>query len=310
MSGTVLAGIDGNNPLGFLAGVGVQVAFLSASNTPCLWWSCDEARRHAVIDSAISTKAVADQAMGVFSDWKDSVAMNPRRLDGSKISEGDKLKLRPDEIRQYLQQVGNCGSAGLLMTSLVAEGSYAHNGRAKPTDLYFSAGPQKFLDTARKILGGVTKDDVVTALEGPWKYDSTIPSLGWDISDDPVYALRADKPGKGKSTNPGVEALALLGLGMHPVFGRRNRTKTRGCAGSWKRGTFSWPLWNVPASFVAVKSLLASGWLDSDRTTAQERKRWFESWGMFVLLQSPIRRSSQGGYGTFGPPEVIWQLGQ
>ena len=107
-----------------------------------------------------------------------------------------------------------------------------------------------------------------------------------------------------KLTNPGPEALAILGLSLHPVFGSRNRTLTQGCSGSWKAGFYSWPLWSKPASPHVVKSLLAHAYAPE----ISDRDRWFRSWGIFRILRSPIRRSGKGGYGTFGPPEVAWQL--
>ena len=183
----------------------------------------------------------------------------------------------------------------------MAEGSLDNNGVAKPTDLYFTAGQQKFLAMARQILDGSSLDDLLVGMNGPWKYESKLPSLMWDVSDDRVYALTANDPSKDKKlTNPGPEALAVLGLSLHPVFAGRERTLTQGCSGSWKSGRYSWPLWRKPASSHMVRSLLAHAY-------DVERYQWFQSWGIFRILRSSIRRSDQGGYGTFGPPEVVWE---
>lgn len=86
----------------------------------------------------------------------------------------------------------------------------------------------------------------------------------WDVVDDRIYALSSFNPsGEKKLTNPGPEALAILGLSRHPVFcgksrthtGRTNaRTLTRGCSGSWSQGSYIWPLWSMPASPKAVDS--------------------------------------------------------
>jgi len=56
-------------------------------------------------------------------------------------------------------------------------------------------------------------------LKGPWSYTSSISSLGWDVTDDRIYAIAAANPAKEKKkTNPGAEALAVLGLSRHPVY--------------------------------------------------------------------------------------------
>ena len=304
MNGVHLTGLEGTNPLGFLAALGVQVAFASESEQPRLWWS-EDIVPHAIVDGEFSIGRIADQSMKVFEQWKDSPAVSPRRPDGSAMPKGDELKLKSDDIRIYLSLANRYVGTDLI-AALVAEGSLDNQGVAKPTDLYFTAGQQKFLDTVRKTLEKTSLDDTVNGLEGPWVYNSKLPSLGWDISDDRVYALRANNPSPEKKlTNPGPETLAVLGLSLHPVFGSQGRTLTQGCSGSWKNGTYSWPLWHKPASPHAVKSLLAHAY--SHDSTIADRSEWFRSWGVFRILQSSIHRSSQGGYGTFRPPNVVWQ---
>ena len=302
---THLTGIEGTNPLGFLAALGVQVAFESEPEQPLLWWS-DDVTPHAVVDENFSVDRIGDQALQVFDQWKSSLALDPKHHDGSSLHKGDALKLSSDDMRIYLSQAVQDNTASPLISALIAEGSLDRKREAKPSDLYFTAGQQKFLAMARKILNGVTKHDVIEGLEGPWSYSSKLPSLMWDVVDDRVYALAADDPSKEKKlTNPGPEALALLGMSRHQVFGVRNRTLTLGCSGSWKEGRYTWPLWHRPASPSSVMSLLVHA--SHDRPTETERHRWFRAWGIVTVLKSPIRRSGQGGYGTFAPPEVVWQ---
>ena len=298
--------MTGTNPLAFLAALGVQVAFAPESDQPRLWWS-EDLVPHAIVDADFPVERIADQSMQVFALWKDSPAVRPRRPDGSTVPKGDELKLTPEDLRSYLALVNRGVPGKSLTTALVAEGSLDRKGDvAKPSDLYFTAGKQKFLTMVRQILEGVSKADLLTGLTGPWDYASKMPSLMWDTGDDRLYALRADDPAKDKKlTNPGPEALAVLGLSTQAVFGGRNRTLTQGCSGSWGAGTYSWPLWRKPASLHAVKSLLTHA--SSRYATTMERQRWFPSWGVFKILQSSIRRSGQGGSGTFGPPSVSWQ---
>ena len=302
MTGTRLAGLDGTNPLGFLGALGVQVAFASTQPQPRLWWSNDIAPR-AVVDDEFSVDCIVDQAIPILRDWSKSAVLNPSGPGRVPLPRGDDLKFRREDIRVYLQSVREDDPAASLGAALVAEGSVDNNGSAKPTDLYFTAGQQKFVAMARQVLREVTPDDVRAALNGPWTYASKLPSFMWDVVDDRVYALTAINPADDKKlSNPGVEALAILGLRLHPVFGTRGRTLTRGCSGSWKKGRYSWPLWCKPASLGAVTSLLAHA-----QGAAGDRRRWFRSWGVSTVLQASIRRSSQGGYGTFAPAEILWQ---
>ncbi|WP_420636124.1 type I-G CRISPR-associated protein, Cas3-extension family [Candidatus Palauibacter sp.] len=304
MTGTRLTGLDGTNPLGFLGGLGVQVAFASTQPQPRLWWSDDIAPR-AVVDE-FPVDCIVDQAIPVFREWSKGAALNPAGPGGVPLARADDLKLARGDIRVYLESVQENGPAASLSAALVAEGSVDNKGSAKPTDLYFAAGQMRFVAMARKILENVKPEEVKAALTGPWTYASKLPSFMWDVADDRTYALTANNPSEDKKlSNPGVEALAILGLSLHPVFGTRGRTLTRGCSGTWKKGHYSWPLWWKPASLGAVTSLLAHA-----HGAADDRRHWFRSWGVSAVLQASIRRSSQGGYGTFAPAEILWQDNQ
>ena len=300
MSETHLTGLDGTNPLAFFAALGVQEVFSQDSEQPRLWWS-DDVIPHAVVDGAFSVERIADRALDIFGDWKNSPALNPRLPDGTLMKKSDELKLASEDIREYLDQTRRIDSASRLATSLVAEGSLDNNGAAKPSDFYFTAGQQKFLKMARDIMEGTSRDDLLEGLTGPWKYESKLPSLMWDVTDDRVYALSAINPSPIKKlTNPGPEALAVLGMSLNPVFAGNNRTLTQGCSGSWKSSNYSWPIWKKPASSHVVKSLLAHAY-------DLERIQWFRSWGVFRVMNSSIRRSDRGGSGTFAPSEIVWE---
>lgn len=279
--------------------------FASKSEQPRLWWT-KGATPYAVVDKNFSVGRIVDQALKVFTSWESSPALNPKYPDGSVLPKADELKLSSKDIRIYLSHVNESDHSSYLISALVAEGSLDNSQLAKPSDLYFTAGQQKFLDMARKILRDVTRSDLIEGLKGPWTYRSKLPSFMWDVSDDRVYALTANNPtGEKKLTNPGPEALAIFGLIFYQVFAGRNRTLTPGCYGDWKEGYYTWPVWSKPAYPNAVKSLLVHASFDPSRKT--NLPNWFSSWGITTVFKSAIRRSSQGGYGTFGPPEVIWK---
>ena len=292
MNGTHLTGLEGTNPLGFFAALGVQVAFEGKEEIPRLWWS-DDVVPHAVVDESFSIENIAAQAMEVFPSWLES----PSVSTGLKPV-GD-VKFKESDIATYLIRSRSNAPGASLAASLVAEGSLDNSGVAKPTDLYFTAGQQKFLTMVMDVLVGVTANDLVIGLTGPWPYQSELSSLMWDVADDSNYALSASNPSKGKKlTNPGPEALAILGISRYSVFGSSGRTLTQGASGGWKRGSFTWPIWTKPGSHRVVPSLLAHA--------ASDQADLLPAWGITRLMHSAIRRSSQGGYGTFGPPEVVW----
>ena len=292
MTGTHLTGLEGTNPLGFFAALGVQVAFEGEAEVPRLWWS-DDVVPHAVVDDSYSVEKIALQAMEVFPSWLESPAIS------TGLEPTGDVKFKESDIATYLTRSRSSAPGAGLAASLVAEGSLDNSGAAKPTDLYFTAGQQKFLKMVIDVLNGVTVEDLAVGLTGPWPYQSELSSLMWDVADDSNYALSASDPSNGKKlTNPGPEALAILGISKFPAFGSSGRTLTPGASGGWKRGSFTWPIWTKPVSHRVVSSLLAHD--------ASAQADFLPAWGITRMMQSAIRRSSQGGYGTFGPPEVIW----
>ena len=301
--GTVLPGLPGDNPLGFLAALGVQVALDDQGVRHRLHWTDDPIPR-PVVSPALDFQDVANAALAVASAWLDGPALDK--------AIGPKLKLRRPHIRDYLRRGRDAGCSGALAFCLLAEDSLDNGENAKPTDLYFTAGQQKFVSMARTILAEVTVCELVEDIGSAWRYRSSRDSLMWDSTDDRLHAYSAADPTSSqnpKLTNPGAEALAVLGLSRYPCFASPRGTLTQGCSGRWKRGEFAWPLWTVPATPRSIASLLAQvaapdagGLGDSAR-----RVDWYRAWGLSRVMQSQIRRSSQGGYGTFGPPRVVWQ---
>ena len=303
LEGTVLRGLPGDNPLGFLAALGVQVALDDQGGHHRLHWTDDPIPR-PVVSPALDLQNVANAALAVASAWLDGPALD-------KAIE-PKLKLRRPHIRGYLRRGRAAGGSGALAFCLLAEDSLDNGENAKPSDLYFTAGQQKFVSMARTILAEVTVCELVEDIGSAWSYRSRRDSLMWDSTDDRLHAHSAADPTSSqnpKLTNPGAEALAVLGLSRYPCFASPQGTLTQGCSGGWKRGEFAWPLWTVPATARSVASLLAHVTTPDAGGLGDSAKRagWYRAWGLSLIMQSQIRRSSQGGYGTFGPPSVVWQ---
>lgn len=305
--GTPLTGLEGTNPLAFMAALGVQVLFDFEERQPKLWWTGDVIP-HAVVDPEFDTDRIIEQALGVFPRWLDSPALNP----GFGTKADNTAKFTPSDLQRYVDITRPRQPGNRLAAALVAQGSLDGAGKAaKPTDLYFAAGQLRFLQITRTILAEVNGEQLKEALVGPWTYKSSLSSLGWDVTDDRIYAIAPSDPAKEKKqTNPGAEALAILGLSRHPVFASRDRrgrdrTLTVGCSGPWRRGgTYTWPLWERPATPYAVRSLLAHA--TGGEREINRRSGWYQGWGVFQVMQSVIWRSDQGGYGTFRPPQSIW----
>ncbi len=287
-----LDGLEGTNPLGFFAAIGATTALNDRGVRATLRWS-----QGPIPVARIEGPAHLDELLDVLA-----ADLAERRTASILSGEVADVKVPGDDIGGFVGRFLDADPFSRdLVQALVVEGSVDNNGVSKPSDFHFTAGQQAWLTMAGKVAAQVSTDDIERAARGPWTYESKLPSLMWDTADDRVYALSATNPAKDtKLTEPGAEWLALIGLASFPVIAGR-RTMTPGCSGNWKGGTFSWPLWDRPLRPSTIRSLVASrAALDHDAAAAN-------SLGVTHLLQSDIRRSDQGGYGTFGPPTTIWQ---
>lgn len=294
-----LTGLEGTNPLGFLAAMGALVVTEESGAETALGW------RNAVLPSPfLHGLSVIDELIPTILADRDrvlaSTALNFQLKD--RMLRDVKFD-RPADTRAYLQACSDADDGGLserIAAALVAQVSLDRQGKAKPTDLHFTAGRQQFLDMARELGGKVDADDLMEALLGPWQYASAAPSFMWDSADDRVYALGATNPAASqKTTVPGADWLALRGLTVLPVVGVRGRTLTPGAAGTWKSGRFSWPLWTPHLRVRTLRALMAQ--------IPSSPDEWKPPAGIFRVFSSGVTRASQGGYGTIRPPRIVWE---
>jgi hypothetical protein len=299
MSEISLPALEGTNPLGFLAALGVLDALASAGYQVTLRWT-DELVPHAVLGWAGSIERILEILDSDRQRWAKSIML--RFPDAEPLRDA---KPGPDLLRAWFTAAAEAGSRhdGDFLCALVAEGGLDGNGNAKPTHLHFTAGQQQFLEMVRTLASNVDVGRLREAICGPWAYDSPLPSLSWDSRGERVYAVRATNPSKDKRLGiPGADWLAFRGLIFYPVRVVDGSVRTTACDRDWKRSAFRWPLWSVSATRQTMYSLVAD-----PRLVSQEGglPRDLAARGLLSVLQAPIRRTDQGGYGSFGASEVL-----
>src|ERR1700733_3981412 len=303
MNDVDLPALSGANPVGFLAALGVLDAAFATHPDASLRWT-DELVPHAVLGGTGGLDLVLDVLDQDRAEWAVSTALH--FPPDSPLNDA-----KPDGrlLRRWFEAAADKAGAPQhdvdLLCAMVAEGAFDGNQKAKPTHLHFMAGQQQFLEMARTLASSVDRERLREALCGPWVYDSPLPSFSWDARGERIYAVRATNPSKEKRLGvPGADCLAFRGLLFYPVTRTVNGSlRTTACDSQWKRSAFRWPLWSVPGRRDAVRSLVADRTLISDG--ARLRAEVLDARGIFSVLRAPIRRTDQGGYGSFGSPEVL-----
>ena len=321
---TILSGLPGINPLGFLAALGVQVALTEKGHDCALHWT-DQPIPHPVLTPAIELEEIARCSIALAQDWLSGPALSTD-LD-------EKLKLSAPEIRGFLGKGRLDVGSPALTYCLVAEDSLDKKGNAKPSNFVFTSGDEKFVKIARNILRRVTEENekgiaaVCRDISETWRYEDQAKNMNitlrWDLAHDRQHALMASDPQGDKFTNLGSEFLAVLGLSRFPSFTglRQVRTNTSntltvGWDGRRETAVFVWPLWQYPASVRSVDSLLAHvAPLKKNQGSQQQKSNYskhvrkrevlYKGWGISCLLQAQVRRVKDRG--TFGPARKIWQ---
>lgn len=297
-----LEALSGLNPLGLFAALGAldAISRVRPELRSRLHWT-DEIIPRAVISGLDD---IDELVLALDLDrqmWATSTLLNWPEA-GKAL---DDLKPSSQLAREWVKAVLHSDSPHVdaevrLMAALLAEGGLDREGKTKPTHFHFTAGQQRFLVMIRELVAAVDADRLTEALIGPWRYDSPLPVLGWDARGDRSYAVTAINPSKKKKQGvPGADWLGFTGLSYFPVWAKRGKLVTTGCSENWKAGTFTWALWSLPLMPAVIRSLLR----DSSLVLASSAQRKLR--GISHVLRVPIRRTDQGGYGSFGAAEPV-----
>lgn len=302
-----LSALDGYNPLAFLTACGVTTVLAEHGKEVRLSWQ-DNGRWVPQLHTDLSREALLEVLLNDIAAWRDGPALDlhySKNKSDPEPGEWD-LKAPPDVFRRYLDKVRS--AQGHLpwwrhAAAFAAEGVTDNSGKTKPLALHFTAGQQRFLEMVGKLVApstGVSESDLGEALFDGWRYQRELPVLGWDATDTRDYALRARNPsGDSKMGNAGADWLAFRALGILRSVRDGDRIRTTGCRGGWKDGTFRWPLWEVPAGLASIRTL--TNLPEQELNTTRKRR----ARGVCCVLESRIRRSDQGGYGSFSPSRLI-----
>lgn len=175
------------------------------------------------------------------------------------------------------------------------------------------ASHQNLVQSMRDVLKLVEEEHVTQALFEPWTNSYCLPksdprrkqhglgdrkpTLRLDPADERLYALRLSNPTTTDdfSTELGAQALAIPAFGLLPVVPRKQPI-TVASKRSRQRVTFSWMLWNIPATLRTARSIVWEG-VGSPRV---QRAR-----GIFAAF-SADRVSGAKGKLSFAPSQGVW----
>jgi hypothetical protein len=173
------------------------------------------------------------------------------------------------------------------------------------------ASHQNLLQSMRDVLTLVEEEHLRMALFEVWRKSYSVPddkrkqfnlgtrkpTLRLDPADERLYALRLSNPTTTDdfATELGAQALAIPAFGLLPVVPSKHPV-TVASRRSRQRVTFSWTLWNIPATLPTVRSLV---WGGVGRPSEQRER------GVFAAF-SVDRVAGAKGKLSFAPSQGVW----
>jgi len=255
----VLAGLDGTNPLGFLAAIGtLRLLSLNADHeTRMSWKQLHGSWRPAFFKAGLDLKD-----MGAL--LRAAVSM----LDKSAWSLDKKLPFAAAQLRAEALSAASVATVHNrdrvdLIAALGVDCFTDDNGNFKDTALRMvragDAAGQGLLAYGKRILEVTTSDEIQSATTEAWRYDDKQCALRWDPAEDRGYAFQWGNPSDdGAQSVRGANCLALAALSLLPTVPFKGRVETTAFGlKAMKKSSFTWPIWGGKLTLNSVRSALS-----------------------------------------------------
>lgn len=294
----ILTGLDGSNPLGYLAALGTfRILSTHLDAKPHLTWNIQGGAwkpkiilNQALADSQL-VEILNDQLCRMIDHPAFTFAKNPAVpvMQFTKLASDLILKSSIENDQRGLEFLAAFGSDAIT----------DEKGLIQDTALrtMSGAGHQHFLKFMNDIAKNTNASQLGEALFGPWAYSDTGPSLRFDPEDDRRYALRWKNPSSDASTSVrGANRLAIEGLPMFPTAPKGSLLETTGFKGHKSNNTYwTWPIWDAEINLDTIKSLLSL----QEITKLKPNATVIKSIGITAIFRS--QRITVGKFRNFTP---------
>ena len=259
-----LCGLDGGNPLAFLAALGTLRGLGRALPDQDIRMSWKQLAGWRPVIHFLGESSEDDVMDALLDEFK-------RTRDYSTLEIADNLTIPLSEYREHLKECvepAHKDHDSEPTAFAAAFGSDAIGDEKGISDTALrtmsGAGHQHFLETMRNLLAEVTREHLSRTLFNDWSYQDSLKklSLRFDPFDDKQYALQWMNPSNSKTRYSGnmlgANALAVLGIPLLPTAPVGTRLETTGFSGHRRNEVFwTWPIWEKALTLDVVQSVLA-----------------------------------------------------
>ena len=256
--GLLLTGLDGSNPLGFLAAIGTLRT--AAQAEPRVDYRMEWRAHHGTWIPALSGNGTPS-AEALIELLAHALRRHPAPefdfAQNLNVSSGAFSAVAADAQRQVTMQDRRYAD---FIVSYGCELFVTKDGTIQDTSLrtMSGAGHQHFLGTMNDLVANTSEAHLRRSLFATWDYADDKLGLRWDPEEDRRYALRWDNPsGDTIKTMRGANRLAVEALPLLPTAPGDRQLHTTGFSRQDKAVSLTWPIWEGALSLDVVRSLLA-----------------------------------------------------
>lgn len=306
-----LPGLNGANPLAFLAALGVLRTLtiaVPAAAVRMKWESAGTWHPVLITEHELSPQELLS---------KLQAALENRQGDDHFVTLGKNINVSRADFRNcLLHSVGSSNqqkrTSTDFFTAFGSDALVSINDGVTIQDTALrtmaGAGHQHFLETMRNLIEQCRPEHLEKALFRTWDYSDPTQtlSLRFDPLDDNRYALRWRNPSgdpdrKSSGSMLGANRLAIEAIPLLQTAAGTNRLQTTAFSGFRSGDTFfHWPLWEVPLPLAVISSLLTSRELVSSSATPTSLLQR----GATAAMRS--QRITVGKVRNFTPASALW----
>lgn len=314
-----LDGLDGSNPLAYLAALGTLRTLSAVDDEACMGWE----ERAGAWRPVVWTTA-ADAADRLVEVLHLHLKGREGRPEFDLDMNADNLSVAPAEFGTFARKAAETASAEERATAdfAVAYASDAvvdrpgKNERVADTAFRTMSGSgwQHFLGSMRNIIAATGPDHLRKTLSETWRYDDPLEkrSMRWEPTEDRRHAYQWVDPSTDSSRSKrgsmlGANRLAIEALPFFPTAPVGGRLATTGFRANRSRVEWTWPIWAPPAPRDAVASLVALRDLqfldDAEEAKRQKKRARLREMGIVEVFRST--RIAAGYFRNFSPARAI-----
>jgi CRISPR-associated endonuclease/helicase Cas3 len=277
IEGLLLPGLDGSNPLGFLAALGTLRLLNSSARIkwirnfgtwlPVVSFSDGQPiEEHSFLD-ALHARLV------------DDISKHPASM--LRLFRNDSVNARREVFIEHCQKATYVDR--LLVDWLCALASEV--AAVDAINQLQTTRRDYFLGNLTAIMKRTTRDHLRRSIFSRWDYADSLEnqSLHLDPSEDRRHAHQWNKPSgdpnrKKSGGMLGANRLAIEAIPLFPSMPEDDALHTVGFTGNRSTNTrWTWPIWSVPVSLQVVRSLLAIPMLQIEKLSPRQKDNLHDS---------------------------------